>query len=207
MSKLVPAILLGCALLASPARTATRSFDHEMTRFTVTHGNGSVHQRTEVRVFDAKSKKTIWFRRYDGWTSVGWSDDRLAIAIAEPLAVTVWRFGSKVRKFRLPALNGTPGLGAYIGGVVWSPDKNHLLLRIPASDQETARNTGRLVCFDARSGRSQTVGSDIFSAEWRDPRSVIIRQVDPRVVGDSRAFEPHLSEPRIWTVPPRGIGR
>jgi hypothetical protein len=196
---MVQAIFLGVvAFSTSPA--GPREFEHEAKRFEVTHGNGRVHQRTEVRVFDAKSKKTIWFRRFDGWTSIAWDRGNRSIAIAEPMHVTIWRSGHKIVRFRLPNLKETPGHGAYAGGVSWSPDSGHILLRIPAELGDSERNIGRLVVMDAKSGQSWVIAEQVVMASWVSSTLLSLRQIDESAAPKPSEIEPYLSEPRFWST-------
>lgn len=175
------AFLLASILLSPPP-----AFYHELNRITVTHGNGAVVQRTEVRVFDARTKKQIWLRRFDGWTAIGWSADQRAIAIAEPLHLTIWIHGQKVRRLPIPVRAETPGVGAYQNGVVWSPDRTHIALRVPSSMAETEENLGRALCIEARTGKSILVAEDVRAMTWSDSQTLSL------TVGNEDAPEIHL---------------
>lgn len=172
-----------------------------------------VGKRTSVRVYDLKTRRTIWVRSYTGidgtYPDNGkffWSQNRRAVAFGADGAPTrnnksnnsrecplvVWRAGRRVQ-----TVFYQPGLCTdYTEDMTWSPQGKYLVLKGGGSGMGDA-DLGRMVCLDINTQHTYPVGDSIGKPIWISPHTIKFWQADfsKQKQGILRA-----SQPSYWTV-------
>jgi hypothetical protein len=171
--------------------------------------------RTSVRIYDLKTRRTIWVRSYtsiDGtYPDNGkffWSQNHRAVAFGAGRAPTqnnksnnsrkrllvVWRAGRRVQ-----TVFYQPGLGTdYTEDMTWSPQGKYLILRGGGSGMGDA-DLGRMICLDINTQHTYPLGDAVGKPIWISPRTIKFWQADFRKQDQQGIVR--ASQPSYWTVP------
>lgn len=148
------------------AVAAQQTYAHKLT---------ATDDRTDIRVYNSKTGRTIWTRSWPEDVAVKWSADRRSIAILDRSSgLTTWRDGGRVQRMRVrPAKNGPGEPPEYREAMDWSPDNQRLILIIPSSQGEMTMRLGRLVVIRPAKRTTQEIEvNSVLWAEWLDARRI-----------------------------------
>lgn len=165
------------------------SYAHEVRDRTVMDGRIAMTY-SEVRVFDTKSGKTVWRRRFAA-PSIAWSSDRRTIGILDGEVWTTWRAGGRVKQVVLA--RQLSGEVVDESSMKWSPNGTRILVIGPMTQGESILNIGRLSVLTAGSSRVQRIADNVNHADWIGLRRVRYEVWDYREGGDILKMKKELS--------------
>lgn len=155
-------------------------YAHEVRDRWVTNGEIRAN-RSEVRVFDATSRKTIWRRTFEA-PSIAWSSDRRTIGILDGETWTTWQAGDRVKQVELKG--PLSGEQENESSMKWAPDGTRLIVIGPMTQGEITLTIGRLVVLTPGSSRIQHVADSVNNAQWIGHRRIQYEVWDYREHGE-----------------------
>ena len=142
------------------------------------HGKGEYENYYTVRLYNARTKHTVWKRKFAFacTSNEQWSRDRRALAMAVDRgrrssdAILFWRAGHKI--WLCPRKrNGENNDDYEFGKFVWSKHKSRVLFRGGSSGSADI-DVGRLYCADLRKRKLLYIDTNVHKMEWVSKNTV-----------------------------------
>jgi hypothetical protein len=194
MKQKVPSIIVAACCLYSVLSCGTLAQAKPSAPYALkTISVGSQGGYDVLRLYNTKSKQTIWTRRlrYDPSRIIAWSEDGRALAIyLRWNKILIWRLGYKTRFYDAPREED------FIMGFVWSPDKRRLLIDAGHSGADMSPVV-HLFCLVISERQTYSIAKSVGKAKWISHRKVRYSILDY----DDKKDKWFEVKSRVWCSP------